>query len=193
MNHLKLDQSKVPELIEGLKELLAYYQQYRERLSIFLEEGEYENFREINLHFKSLYKNTSEDLKNIVSRIQVLNYTKTIELKRLPKFIERGTFSDARNIMLMAESIINDHKVLVSKMKSIIHEAELVNDKHTSRLISRISDYFEIQSWILKSWIDMYTEILSQRISLFKSDRRAKIYPYSPRFKRTDLFRYYDA
>lgn len=190
MNHLKLDQSKVPQLVGELKELLAHYQLYRQKLNVFLSNGNFKGFPELRVHFKALHKNTDEDLKQIICRIQVLNYSKVIELEKLPKLAELKIFSDVRNVRLMAESIINFHKFLVDKLKRIISKAEMANDMHTSRLISRILNYFDIESWILSLWIDMYTETVSQRfIRKTQLKRKSEFYPYSYSSNQSDILR----
>ncbi len=169
MNHLKLNQSKVHELVSSLKQLLTDYQLYRQKLNVFLEKGNYKYFKDFHQHVEALYNNTNKDMKDIVSRIQILSYSPTIEFKKLPRFIENRLFHDARNVMLMTASIINTHNVLVGNMKNVIHNAAAANDRHTNNLINRVQDFLEIQSWILGLWSDMYTEILSQRFIKHRS------------------------
>ena len=190
MNRLKLNQSKIPNLVVGLTQLLANYQQYHQRLNVYLKKGNYKNFRELHQHFKALYRKTSEDIKDIVSRLYILNYSPKIEFQKCLKGVEDVLFSDAQNILLMVESIVNFHKILVSNMQSVIRKAEMANDKNSISLISRLLQYLEIQSWVLGLWIDMYIEILSQRFSLSHDKREYKLYPNNLVFRRIDLLKY---
>jgi starvation-inducible DNA-binding protein len=159
MKYLELDRSKIPSLVDDLNQLLANYHIYYQKLKNFHWNLKGRNFFELHQNFETLYNRAHEDIDQIAERIQILKYRPLSTLQKYLKTAQIKEHDNFLNDRQMVEKIIDDHKILLKNMRSVLRKAEAAGDEGTIDLISGILRYVEKQSWMLDSWIGVPVEM----------------------------------
>lgn len=159
MNYLGLNENKTKEVVSGLNILLANYHVYYQRLRNFHWNIKGKHFFVLHEKFEGLYNDAKVKIDDIAERILTLRNKPVSWLSDYLDMSELEEVHVELNDTAMADRILEDHKVLIKNMRSILTIAEDVQDEGTVDMISGFLADIEKSSWMIDSW---RTENISQ-------------------------------
>lgn len=152
MNYLGLDKEKVANTAKALNQLLANYQLYYQNLRNFHWNITGDNFFDLHEKFEELYEDARLKIDEIAERLLTLrlrpmsnmsDYLDAAEIK------EAGKVLDAKE---MVSTILENHRILIADMRTIISRASKVEDEGTIDMIGGFLSAMEKKSWMLDAW-----------------------------------------
>jgi starvation-inducible DNA-binding protein len=155
------DEKLIPVVVE-LNTLLADYHIYYQKLRNFHWNILGENFFDLHNKFEDLYTDARTKIDEIAERILTLRYHPMSKLSDYLEISEIKEVSPLQSDKNMVLEIINDHKVLLSQMSSVIEKAGNAKDEGTIDLIGAYVRELEKSSWMLDAWTKKSTEKLKQ-------------------------------
>jgi len=164
MSYLNMQDEKLIPVVIELNALLANYHIYYQKLRNFHWNVLGENFFDLHNKFEELYTDARTKIDDIAERILTLRYHPMSKLSDYLEISEVKEVSPLQSDKDMVLEIINDHKILLSQMSTVIDRAENANDEGTVDLIGAYIRELEKSSWMLDAWTKKTSEKLKKRM-----------------------------
>lgn len=152
MSYLNIKEEQIMPVVVELNTLLAEYHIYYQKLRNFHWNILGKNFFELHNKFEELYNDARLKIDEIAERILTLRFH---PMSNLSDYLEIATIKEVSPLQSdveMVNEIINDHKILLKQMSSVIKNAESSNDEGTIDLIGGYIRELEKASWMLDAW-----------------------------------------
>ncbi|MGH1435552.1 MAG: Dps family protein [Lewinella sp.] len=152
MNYLGLSQEQVASTGKSLNQLLANYQLYYQNLRNFHWNVSGENFFDLHEKFEDLYEDARLKIDEIAERLLTLRLR---PLSTTSAYLESAKIEEAGKVLdshKMVKIILENHKILIADMRTIISRAGEVDDEGTIEMIGGFLSEIEKKSWMLDAW-----------------------------------------
>ncbi len=157
------DEKLIPVVVE-LNALLANYHIYYQKLRNFHWNILGENFFDLHNKFEELYTDARTKIDEIAERILTLRYHPMSKLSDYLEISEIKEVSPLQTDKAMVSELINDHKIILQQMSTVLEKADKANDEGTIDLIGAYIRELEKSSWMLDAWTKKTSEKLNQNI-----------------------------
>lgn len=152
MNYLGLNKDLTLETVKHLNDLLANYHVYYQNLRNFHWNVTGENFFELHAQFEELYNDARIKIDEIAERILTLRarpvsiFSKYLAVSDVPEanYVEKD--------IKMVGIILENHQILIDKMRDALKVAASNDDEGTVDLLSGFLEGLEKKSWMLDAW-----------------------------------------
>jgi len=152
MNYLGFKPENVEKTVKELNQLLSNYQVYYQNLRNYHWNITGPHFYELHAQFEELYNEAKVNIDEIAERVLTLRKKPISTLDEYLKFADVKEFS-TDNTRKMVESILSDHKKLISNMRSLLKVASEAEDEGTIDLVAGFLGSVEKKSWMLDAWL----------------------------------------
>ena len=152
MSYLNMKDEKLLPVVVELNTLLADYHVYYQKLRNFHWNILGENFFDLHTKFEALYKDAQIKIDDIAERILTLRYH---PMSKLSDYLKISSLEEGKSLQsdkAMVYEILEDHKVILEQMSTVIHKAEEASDEGTVDLIGAYIRELEKSSWMLDAW-----------------------------------------
>jgi starvation-inducible DNA-binding protein len=152
MNYLGFNKDKVAKTGTKLNELLANYQIYYQNLRNFHWNISGENFFVLHEKFEELYNDARLKIDEIAERILTLRLR---PMSTLAAYLDASKIEEAGKVKdthKMVDTILDNHRLLISCMRDVLDTAGNINDEGTIDLIGGFLSELEKTSWMLDAW-----------------------------------------
>jgi len=154
LNQIGLDKIKVEGLAIELNDLLANYSVFYQNVRGFHWKIKGSNFFELHIKFEELYNDLFIKIDDVAERILTLGHLPVHNFSSYLEKAEIQEFSNSFDGNIAVNEILNSFKILLTKQRSILNLAALIDDEGTGALMS---DYVREQEKLV--W--MYAAFLS--------------------------------
>jgi starvation-inducible DNA-binding protein len=145
------DENLIPVVVE-LNTLSANDQVYYQKLRRFHWNILGENFFDLHNKFEELYTDARTKIDEIAERVLTLRHHPMSKLSDYLEISEVKEVSPLKSDRSMVLETLNDHKILLKQMSSVIEKAENASDEGTIDLIGAYIREMEKSSWMLNAW-----------------------------------------
>lgn len=152
MNYLTMNEKNVKPLVHDMNILLAAYTVYYQKLRSFHWNVLGKNFFDLHTKFEELYTDARVKIDAIAERVLTLRYHPISTYKEYLSLSPIEEVSPFISDTQMVNSILKDHGILLSLMKTIIDKADTANDEGTIDMIGGYISELEKISWMLDAW-----------------------------------------
>lgn len=152
MNYLGLNETKTQEVVSGLNILLANYHIYYQRLRNFHWNIKGRHFFVLHGKFEELYDDAQGKIDDIAERILTLGSRPVSWLSDYLDMAELEESHEDMNDRAMVDHLLDDHRVLIKNMRSILTLAQDISDEGTVDMISSFLADLEKKSWMINAW-----------------------------------------
>lgn len=152
MNYLGFNKEKVGAVVTDLNTLLCNYSVYYQNLRNFHWNIQGQNFFDLHGRFEELYNDARKKIDEIAERILTLRHQPLSRLEdylAIAKIPEADLIEDDREMVLI---VLENHRILIDKLRSIIEKANDANDEGTIDLAAGMLADLEKKSWMLDVW-----------------------------------------
>jgi len=151
MNYLGLKPDQLNKTVTQLNRLLSNYQIYYQNLRNYHWNITGEHFFDLHVIFENLYNEAKVNIDEIAERVL------TLRMKPLSTLAEYLDTADVKELSTesskeMVESILSDHKKLISNMRDVLSIASEAGDEGTVDLVGSFLSSVEKNSWMLDAW-----------------------------------------
>ena len=111
-----------------------------------------ENFFDLHEKFEDLYEDARLKIDEIAERLLTLRLR---PLSTTSAYLESAKIEEAGKVLdshKMVKIILENHKILIADMRTIISRASEVDDEGTIEMISGFLSEIEKKSWMLDAW-----------------------------------------
>lgn len=153
MNYLGFDKAKTKETINVLNDLLCNYHVYYQNLRNFHWNIQGQNFFELHAQFEDLYNDARLKIDEIAERILTLRYR---PLSKMSDYLKKSDIKEPKAIKTdnkMVATILENHAVLIAKMRTVLEKADDAGDEGTIDMIGGFLESLEKKSWMLDAWL----------------------------------------
>ncbi|MDW5288430.1 DNA starvation/stationary phase protection protein [Formosa sp. PL04] len=164
MNYLNMQDEKLLPVVVELNTLLADYHIYYQKLRNFHWNILGENFFDLHNKFEELYTDARTKIDDIAERILTLRYHPMSKFSDYLEISALKEVSPLKSDREMVAEIINDHKLLLNQMSTVIEKSTDASDEGTIDLIGGYIRELEKASWMLDSWSKKTSEHLNSAI-----------------------------
>ncbi|WP_299336595.1 DNA starvation/stationary phase protection protein [uncultured Psychroserpens sp.] len=164
MSYLNMQDEKLIPVVVELNALLANYHIYYQKLRNFHWNILGENFFDLHNKFEELYTDARTKIDEIAERILTLRYHPMSKLSDYLEISEIKEVSPLQTDKAMVSELINDHKIILQQMSTVLEKADKANDEGTIDLIGAYIRELEKSSWMLDAWTKKTSEKLNQNI-----------------------------
>lgn len=161
MDYLGFNEKKIVDTVTALNDFLASYHVYYQNLRNFHWNVKGENFFDLHNQFEGLYNDARLKIDEIAERILTLRHR---PISRLSDYLVISKVKEAPLLEYdreMVETILENHKVLISQMRRIIEKAEEAGDEGTIDMIGGFLENLEKKSWMLDAWVTRKSELIN--------------------------------
>jgi starvation-inducible DNA-binding protein len=161
MDYLGFNEKKIVDTVTVLNDFLASYHVYYQNLRNFHWNVKGENFFDLHNQFEGLYNDARLKIDEIAERILTLRHR---PISRLSDYLVISKVKEAPLLEYdreMVETILENHKVLISQMRRIIEKAEEAGDEGTIDMIGGFLENLEKKSWMLDAWVTRKSELIN--------------------------------
>ena len=151
MNYIGLEPKKIDKTAKELNRLLANYQVYYQNLRNYHWNITGQHFFDLHINFEDLYNEAKVNIDEIAERVLTLRKSPMSTLSEYLKTAEVKEYS-TEDTHEMVESILSDHKKLISNMRDVLEVAGDANDEGTVDLVAGFLGSIEKKSWMLDAW-----------------------------------------
>ena len=166
MNYLNVKEENLMLVVVELNKLLADYHLYYQKLRNFHWNVLGNNFFDLHDHFEELYVDAQSKIDEIAERILTLRYHPMSNYSDYLNISEISESDEIKSDFNMVSVILEDHKILLKQMSTVIKKAESCNDEGTIDLIGAYIRALEKKSWMLDAWSKRASEKLNKEIVL---------------------------
>jgi len=110
------------------------------------------NFFDLHEQFENMYNDAQIKIDEIAERILTLRHHPVSKFSDYIKIAtvqeESAMISDQK----MIETLLNDHKIILAQMSSVIDSAENAGDEGTIDLVGAYIRELEKSTWMLNAW-----------------------------------------
>lgn len=159
-NYLGFNRKNVSSLVGELNEFLSCYHVYYQNLRSFHWNISGENFFDLHSQFEDLYNDARLKIDEIAERILTLRHR---PLSRLTDYLEISEVEEATLVeedRAMVLTTLENHRILIKKMRSILEKAADLKDEGTVDMIGSFLENIEKKSWMLDAWATRKTKIV---------------------------------
>lgn len=151
MNYVGLKPTNVESVVDDLNTLLSNYHIYYQNLRNYHWNVTGPNFFDLHEKFEELYNEAKISIDEIAERILTLRESPT---STLAEYLEMASIKEksTRDPHKMVEFVLEDHKMLINNMRSVIENASKASDEGTIDLIAGFLSTIEKKSWMLDAW-----------------------------------------
>lgn len=161
MNYLNMNDEKLLPVVIELNTLLAEYHIYYQKLRNYHWNILGKNFFDLHDKFEELYGQARIRIDEIAERILTLRYhpvSKYSDYLRISKLEESESIKTDRE---MVTGILNDHRMLLAQMRTVMLHAENAKDEGTLDMLGAYIRDMEKASWMLNAWSKRIEETLA--------------------------------
>ncbi|MDC7999377.1 Dps family protein [Gilvibacter sediminis] len=161
MNYLNMNDEKLLPVVIELNTLLAEYHIYYQKLRNYHWNVLGKNFFDLHAKFEDLYTTARVRIDEIAERILTLRYhpvSKYSDYLRISKLEESESIKDDREMVM---EILNDHRMLLAQMRTVMLHADNAKDEGTADLLGAYIREMEKDSWMLNAWSKRNEETLA--------------------------------
>ena len=162
MSYLNMQDEKLLPVVMDLNTLLSDYHMYYQKLRSFHWNILGKNFFDLHEQFEDMYNDAQIKIDEIAERILTLRHHPVSKFSDYIKIAtvqeESAMISDQK----MIETLLNDHKVILAQMSSVIDSAENAGDEGTIDLVGAYIRELEKTSWMLNAWTKKSTDQLKE-------------------------------
>ncbi|ARV12715.1 Dps family protein [Gilvibacter sp. SZ-19] len=161
MNYLNMNDEKLLPVVIELNTLLAEYHIYYQKLRNYHWNILGKNFFDLHDKFEELYGQARIRIDEIAERILTLRYhpvSKYSDYLRISKLEESESIKTDREMVI---SILNDHRMLLAQMRTVMLHAENAKDEGTLDMLGAYIRDMEKASWMLNAWSKRNEETLA--------------------------------
>lgn len=162
MSYLNMQDEKLLPVVMELNTLLSDYHMYYQKLRSFHWNILGKNFFDLHEQFENMYNDAQIKIDEIAERILTLRHHPVSKFSDYIKIAtvqeESAMISDQK----MIETLLNDHKIILAQMSSVIDSAENAGDEGTIDLVGAYIRELEKTSWMLNAWTKKSTEQLKE-------------------------------
>lgn len=163
MSYLNMQDEKLLPVVMDLNTLLSDYHMYYQKLRSFHWNILGKNFFDLHEQFEDMYNDAQIKIDEIAERILTLRHHPVSKFSDYIKIAtvqeESAMISDQK----MIETLLNDHKIILAQMSSVIDSAENAGDEGTIDLVGAYIRELEKTSWMLNAWTKKSTEQLKEK------------------------------
>ena len=152
MNYLGLKKEEVANTAKALNLLLANYQLYYQNLRNFHWNITGDNFFDLHEKFEELYEDARLKIDEIAERLLTLRLR---PMSTMSAYLEAAEIEEAGKILgakEMVSTILENHRILITNMRTIISRAGEIEDEGTIDMIGGFLSGMEKKSWMLDAW-----------------------------------------
>ncbi len=157
-----MQDEKLLPVVMDLNTLLSDYHMYYQKLRSFHWNILGKNFFDLHEQFEDMYNDAQIKIDEIAERILTLRHHPVSKFSDYIKIAtvqeESAMISDQK----MIETLLNDHKIILAQMSSVIDSAENAGDEGTIDLVGAYIRELEKTSWMLNAWTKKSTEQLKE-------------------------------
>ncbi len=162
MSYLNMQDEKLLPVVMDLNTLLSDYHMYYQKLRSFHWNILGKNFFDLHEQFEDMYNDAQIKIDEIAERILTLRHHPVSKFSDYIKIAtvqeESAMISDQK----MIETLLNDHKIILAQMSSVIDSAENAGDEGTIDLVGAYIRELEKTSWMLNAWTKKSTDQLKE-------------------------------
>jgi len=155
------DEKLLPVVME-LNTLLSDYHMYYQKLRSFHWNILGKNFFDLHEQFETMYNDAQVKIDEIAERILTLRHH---PVSKFSDYIKIATVQEESAMIsdqAMIDTLLNDHKIILAQMSSVIDSAENAGDEGTIDLVGAYIRELEKTSWMLNAWTKKSTEQLKE-------------------------------
>ncbi|MCL4153512.1 UNVERIFIED_CONTAM: hypothetical protein GTU68_067209 [Idotea baltica] len=122
------------------------------------------NFFDLHIKFEEMYNDARVKIDEIAERILTLRYH---PMSKLEDYLKTSSISQNEPLKTdqdMVKDTLNDHKLLLQQMGSVIKKANKASDEGTVDLIGAYIRELEKTSWMLDAWTEKTSDTLKQDV-----------------------------
>ncbi|WP_304144342.1 Dps family protein [Mesoflavibacter zeaxanthinifaciens] len=164
MSYLNMQDEKLLPVVMDLNTLLSDYHMYYQKLRSFHWNILGKNFFDLHEQFEDMYNDAQIKIDEIAERILTLRHHPVSKFSDYIKIAtvqeESAMISDQK----MIDKLLNDHKIILAQMSSVIDSAENAGDEGTIDLVGAYIRELEKTSWMLNAWTKKSTEQLKEDV-----------------------------
>jgi len=152
MNYLGYDENKLKGVVANLNDLLSNYHIYYQNLRNFHWNVKGQHFFDLHDKFEELYNDARLKIDEIAERVLTLRHKPTA---RFSEYLEVSEIKEADyhdDSYKMVETILENHKILIAKLRIIIESAGNAGDEGTIDMVGGFLENLEKMSWMLDAW-----------------------------------------
>jgi len=152
MDYSNMKSEDMLPVVKELNILLAEYHMYYQKLRNFHWNILGKNFFDLHIKFEELYEDARVKIDDIAERILTLRYH---PLSRYSEYLEVSEIKEEKSSLPdheMVDILLQDHKLLLKRMKSVIDQSDKAGDEGTIDLIGAYIRELEKASWMLNVW-----------------------------------------
>jgi starvation-inducible DNA-binding protein len=157
-----MQDEKLLPVVMDLNTLLSDYHMYYQKLRSFHWNILGKNFFDLHEQFEDMYNDAQIKIDEIAERILTLRHHPVSKFSDYIKIAtvqeESAMISDQK----MIETLLNDHKIILAQMSSVIDSAENAGDEGTIDLVGAYIRELEKTSWMLNAWTKKSTDQLKE-------------------------------
>jgi len=161
MNYLGFDKEKVEPVVNELNNLLCNYHIYYQNLRNFHWNIQGENFFDLHNKFEELYNDARVKIDEVAERILTLRHR---PMSRISDYLSEAKIDEApllKDDRKMVMTILENHRELISNLRSIIAAAGALDDEGTVDMAGSFLENLEKKSWMLDAWATRNIETLA--------------------------------
>ncbi len=157
-----MQDEKLLPVVMDLNTLLSDYHMYYQKLRSFHWNILGKSFFDLHEQFEDMYNDAQIKIDEIAERILTLRHHPVSKFSDYIKIAtvqeESAMISDQK----MIETLLNDHKIILAQMSSVIDSAENAGDEGTIDLVGAYIRELEKTSWMLNAWTKKSTDQLKE-------------------------------
>ena len=153
MNYLGFNEEKTEKTVESLNDLLCNYHVYYQNLRNFHWNIQGQNFFELHAQFEALYNDARLKIDEVAERILTLRQR---PLSRMSEYLKKSDIKEPKAVTQdtkMVKTILENHQVLIEKMRNVLEKADGAGDEGTIDMIGGFLENLEKKSWMLDAWL----------------------------------------
>ena len=157
-----MQDEKLLPVVMDLNTLLSDYHMYYQKLRSFHWNILGKNFFDLHEQFENMYNDAQIKIDEIAERILTLRHH---PVSKFSDYIKIATVQEESAMIsdqAMIDSLLNDHKIILAQMSSVIDSAENAGDEGTIDLVGAYIRELEKTSWMLNAWTKKSTEQLKE-------------------------------
>lgn len=162
MSYLNMQDEKLLPVVMELNTLLSDYHMYYQKLRSFHWNILGKNFFDLHEQFENMYNDAQVKIDEIAERILTLRHH---PVSKFSDYIKIATVQEESAMITdqaMIDTLLNDHKIILAQMSSVIDSAENAGDEGTIDLVGAYIRELEKTSWMLNAWTKKSTEQLKE-------------------------------
>ncbi|APY00276.1 starvation-inducible DNA-binding protein [Lacinutrix venerupis] len=152
MSYLNMQDEKLLPVVMELNTLLSDYHLYYQKLRTFHWNILGKNFFDLHIKFEEMYNDAQLKIDEIAERILTLRHHPVSKFSDYLKISSLKEVSGMTTDKDMVDILLEDHKLILSQMSTVIQKAENAGDEGTIDLIGAYIRELEKMSWMLNAW-----------------------------------------